>query len=147
MPMSNRNINSEASTTAHPREPRNPTSSPLRPEHDTYRTSALLEDGPSAQNSGDSKLAPLIEAYPSEESTPFLEIEDNCTTARVPTLLSRWLRRWKTQRRRTSFSHRRKTNSSSIQSAHGQSLPCTSTRRPSLMRCILYLLGLTLMLL
>jgi hypothetical protein len=146
MPMPNRNVHFDASNTAHPREPLNPTASPLRLEHDTYRTSGLLEGGPPAQ-SGDSKFAPLIEEYSSEESTPFFEIEDNCTTARVPTLLSRWLRRWKTQRRRSSFSHRRKTNASSIQGVHGQSLQYTSTRRPSLIRCTLYLLGLTLMLL
>jgi hypothetical protein len=149
MPIPIRNVHFASSKTAHPREPPNTTPSPNLPEYDTYRTSGLLEDGP--RQSGDSKFAvqyPLTEEYPIEENTPFLERKDHGNTARVPTLLSRWLRRWKTQSRRSSVLRRRKTNPSSIQGGvHGQSLQYTLKRRPSFIRCTLCVLAVTLMLL
>lgn len=150
MPMPNRNVHFEVSSTTQPPESPNIIPSPLLPEyHDTYRTSGLLEDGP--PQSGDLKFAvkyPHTEEYSSEEKSPFLEIEVDGNTTRVPTQLSGWLRRWKTRRWQNSALHRRKTNPISIQSGvHRQSLQYTSTRRPSLIRCTLYLLGLILMLL
>ena len=146
-----RNVHVELSTAAaHQCTPPFTAPSSNLPYHDTYNASRLLEDGPPP--SGDSKSTvhyPLTtEELSPEESTPFLELEEDGYTVQAPTFLSRWLPRWKRQSRRNSYLYRKRTNPSSIQRAiHGQGLQYTLKRRPSLFRCTLYLLAATLMLL
>ena len=146
-----RNVHVELSTAAaHQCTPPFTAPSSNLPYNDTYNASRLLEDGPPP--SGDSKSTvhdPLTtEELSPEESTPFLELEEDGYTVQAPTFLSRWLPRWKRQSRRNSYLYRKRTKPSSIQRAiQGQGLQYTLKRRPSLFRCTLYLLAATLMLL
>ena len=124
-----------------------PSTSPLPsiPEYDTYKAAGTLEDGPqSGDKDPEFVKYPLLEDPISEESTPFLQIEEKYNRGRVSTLLSRCTPSWRTRRR----SYRRKTNNNGkLTDFHGRSSQYTQRRRPSLFRCTCYLLGATLMLL
>ena len=119
-------------------------------ERDIYTSSDALEDGAQCGNSDPAFCVkhPLLEESSSDQSTPFLQIQDNYTRNRTPTLFSRWLRTWRSQSRRNSTAYRRRMKvDSAAGSIHQPATQYSLRRRPSLFRCTIWLLGATLMLL
>jgi hypothetical protein len=145
--MPTRTVHSQT-TSISPHESPSTPPPPNVPKYDTYISSSSLESGPpSGDSDPDFYLKHPSQEISPEESTPFLDTEKDHLQIRAPSLFSRWLRRWRLQSKRNSPVYRRKSDRHRPIVINGQPLHYPLKRRPGLLRCTLYLLGATLMLL